>query len=272
MKHLTSDVPISIDSGDMDGDGRDDLLGSWNSGVFFRGSVYGNWVMMASTADVVACGDLDGDGKDDLIGVWPSQGGTWVNFSLTGNWEFLASTARDIAVGDMNGDGIEDLVGTWDGQGVFYRDSANGAWVKMALPADCVAAGDLDSDGTEDLLGVWPSQGGIWVKFSTSDDWEMLGSAAKDIDTGVLSGGLEIAGRSNSESAAATGLHSGPEFLENYENFSDEGPLGWNFDFQKQRNLIPQGKNPGDLMRIPGPGEPGFIYVEQKNIFQRKKT
>jgi hypothetical protein len=86
----------------MNGDGRDELLGTWDGqGVFYRNSETGAWVLMASPATMVTSGDLDGDGTDDLIGLWPSQGGIWVKHSTTGAWELLSSTAQYIAAGKM---------------------------------------------------------------------------------------------------------------------------------------------------------------------------
>jgi hypothetical protein len=86
----------------MNGDGRVDFLGAWDGqGVYYRNSMNGAWVKMASPADQVTCGDLDGDAKADLIGIWPTQGGVWVKYSATGSWAKLSSSAGDIAAGKM---------------------------------------------------------------------------------------------------------------------------------------------------------------------------
>jgi hypothetical protein len=86
----------------MNGDGRDDLLGTWDDqGVFYRNSITGVWVKMASPATLITAGDIDGDSTDDLIGIWPTQGGVWVKYSGTGAWQMLSSTAQDITVGKM---------------------------------------------------------------------------------------------------------------------------------------------------------------------------
>jgi len=79
---------IDIASGDMNGDGREDLVATWDGqGVYYRNSVSGAWVKLATPATLVATGELDGDGKDDLIGSWAK----------------LSSTARHIAAGLMRG-------------------------------------------------------------------------------------------------------------------------------------------------------------------------
>jgi hypothetical protein len=167
----------------------DDFIGTWDSqGVYYKNSETGNWIKLASPADLIAAGDLDGDYTDDLIGIWPTQGGVWANYSKTGSWAKLSSTATHVGSGDMNGDGRKDLLGTWDGQGVYYRDSISGVWVKLASPATLITAGDLDGDNKDDLIGIWPTQGGVWVKYSKIDEWGKLSTTARDIAAGDMNG------------------------------------------------------------------------------------
>ena len=90
-----SSTASDIASGDMNGDGKDDLLGTWDGqGVYYKDSETGTWVKMATPADLVAAGDIDEDATDDLIGIWSGQGGVWVKYSSTGTWSWLSSTAR----------------------------------------------------------------------------------------------------------------------------------------------------------------------------------
>jgi hypothetical protein len=89
---LTPAAAGDMTSGDMNGDGRDDLVGSWTSGVYYKDSIGGGWVKMAPPADLVAAGDLDGDGTDDLF--WSKTGdGVWVKSSITMNWTRLTPAA-----------------------------------------------------------------------------------------------------------------------------------------------------------------------------------
>jgi protocatechuate 3,4-dioxygenase beta subunit len=168
---------------------KEDLVGTWDGqAVYYRNSTSGQWTILASPADLIACGDLFGDGKDDVIGIWASQAGVWAKSSADASWTHLSSTARHIAAGDMNGDGRVDFLGTWDGQGVYYRDSISGVWTQLATPADLITAGDLDGDGTDDLIGIWSGQAGVWVKFSQTGNWTYLGSSASDIATADMNG------------------------------------------------------------------------------------
>ena len=95
-----------IAAGDMNGDGKDDLLGTWaGQGVYFRDTATGTWHQMSSSASQITCGDLDGDGTDDLVGIWAGQGGVWVKYSSDSSWEQLSSTADWITCGKMRDGG-----------------------------------------------------------------------------------------------------------------------------------------------------------------------
>ena len=85
---------------------------TWDGqGVYYRNSMNGAWVKMATPADQVTCGDLDADGKADLIGIWPTQGGVWVKYSETGSWAKLSSSAKRYRGGEDEGrDGRIDAI------------------------------------------------------------------------------------------------------------------------------------------------------------------
>jgi hypothetical protein len=101
-----SSTAIEIACGDMNGDGRDDLLATWDGqGVYYRDSISSAMVKLATPAMLITAGDLDGDNKADVIGIWPSQGGVWVKYSQSGSWAKLSSTAIDIAVGRIRAPG-----------------------------------------------------------------------------------------------------------------------------------------------------------------------
>jgi len=264
----TSDSVFSIVSSITQ---KDDLLGTWTGqGVYYRNSDTGSWVNMATPATQITAGDIDNDGIDDLVGIWPGQGGVWVKYSSSSSWALVSSTADWIGAGDMNGDGRCDLVGTWTGQGVYYRNSQSGSWVKMATPATMTASGDLDGDGTDDLIGIWPAQGGVWVKYSSDGTWEKLSSTAD----WIAAGKMRDAGGSGSEvitlSAPVGGIADGPYTFEKHEDLSSEGPGGWNFVYQVEENLFPQEKASMSIMKMLGPGDPGFKCIEQKNLVPQK--
>jgi len=271
---LDNYMPESIAAGDMNGDGRDDLLGSWNVfGVYYRNSVSGAWVKMeSSTASRVAAGDLEGDCKADLIGTWEAQPGVWVKYSSTGGWQRLDNyLPLSIGSGDMNGDGRADLLGSWNIFGVFYRDSVSYDWVKLeASTASQVGAGDLDGDGKADLLGTWTSQPGAWVKYSKSGTWAKL----DPVSPGCFSAGKMRAPLfSGSGFRNSFGPMIGLSLLDsNYEDLSSYGPGGSKFKFSTEKNARVGSKIDAKMQRKrkPGPGDPGFKPVIEKNSSGRK--
>jgi pathogenesis-related protein 1 len=81
---------------------KNDILGTWPSGVYYRDSETGSWVKMSTPAKLVAAGDIDGDNTDDLIGVWNS--GLYVKHSSSGSWaKFTPSLPSDIDAGLLRG-------------------------------------------------------------------------------------------------------------------------------------------------------------------------
>jgi hypothetical protein len=88
--------------GDINGDGRLDLVGTWDAyGAFYLNPVSWQWVGVSTAANQVTAGDLDGDGIDDFIGDWPALGGILVDYSTTGQWALLGPSGHDIATGRL---------------------------------------------------------------------------------------------------------------------------------------------------------------------------
>jgi hypothetical protein len=263
---LTSSPPSDIAAGDMNGDGRDDVVATWaGSGVWYRDSATGLWIKLSSAAELVAAGDIEADGTDDLIGVWSS--GLWVMYSSSSGWSKLSSIPpSNIATGDMNGNGIDDVVASWSSSGVWYGGYEwSGAWIwdKMSSAADLIAAGDIEGDGTDDLIGVWSS--GLWMKYSSTMNWNKITSSLpRDIDAGLFrlgAWGTGVAEYLEPIGGYAEGPGSG-----GYIDLSDEGPGGRNFVYQEEVNLTPLETDAQRLKSTPSPGESGFTYSEQENL------
>jgi len=130
---LEYDFKLHFLSGDLDGDGRDDLVSytrdggpltvRLSTGHGFR-AVAG--VKIGSDDDVTpTVGDIDGDGTDELVtvglvregvDVWRLRGGAWKRTRWTPPTD-ADLFSRFIGVSDLDGDGKDDLVvlGTLDG-------------------------------------------------------------------------------------------------------------------------------------------------------------
>jgi len=245
--------------------GKDDYLGSWESGVYYRNSDTGAWFRLESSpATRVVAGDLDGDGYDDLIGTWAASPGVYVKYSSTGTWQRLDNyMPLSIGAADMNGDGRADLLGSWSGFGVYYRNSLNGDWIKLeASPASQVGAGDLDGDGKADLLGTWTSQPGAWVKYSQTGTWAKLDPVSPySFSAGKMRAPLFSGAGFGNGSGQMIGL---PRLGLNYEDLSEYGPGGSKFRYTIDKNPKVGSAIDSDKRRPrkPGPGEPGFRPVK----------
>jgi hypothetical protein len=93
-----------------------------------------------------------------------------------------------------------------------------------------------------------------------------------DIDAGLFRGGTWDAHAEMymNIQALRTGYAKGPEEREGIKDLAEEGPSGWNFVYQKEANLVPRLIETDEMTRTPGPGEPGFICIEQKNLLPQE--
>ena len=179
--HAVGNNPWSIAAGDIDGDGRIDLVtantilatsgeGSSDVSVLLQtGPTPGAFGVATAYPALysphgVAIGDLNGDGRPDLAvasydGVSvlmqsAARPGTFLPYQAIGN----VTAATSIAITDLNGDGRPDLVGS-SSQGVFIaaQDASlpgsfpNIGFLAAGQSPNHVAAADIDGDGRVDL-------------------------------------------------------------------------------------------------------------------------
>ena len=164
--------------GDLNGDGRDDVLlrhtdGRWyyypmNGRRYSRGHGLAE-ISRDQDRQFAGIGDLDGDGKDDVL-LRQRSGGRWLYYAMNGrlsissrrgpanltpdtNWRFAG-------IGDLNGDGRDDvLLRHTDGRWYYYpmngrRYSTGRGRAGITRDTDWQFAGigDLDGDGRDDVL------------------------------------------------------------------------------------------------------------------------
>ncbi|SEN06040.1 FG-GAP-like repeat-containing protein [Actinacidiphila rubida] len=184
--------------GDLDGDGRPDLLNRTYGGrlYFLRGDGTGTLIGAGwnSMTALTRHGDLNGDGTEDLLArdtggelwMYPGNGKGWFGARklIGGGWNTMTAIQ---AVGDLDGNGTGDLVARdttgklWmypgDGNGRFGPRLLIGtAWNVMRAFA---GIGDLGGDGRNDLV-VSDSSGKLWLYPGNGKGWfgtrTMIGS------------------------------------------------------------------------------------------------
>ncbi len=199
--------PSALAAGDVDGDGRDDLL-TWvyTGSLPAAGELAVIWQDAGGPGAITSVApqnglnigrlailDYDGDGQEDLFAfLTPSstdfrpkltvvrQGAVSRTFEAPADTSLAAyRQAADAAFADLNGDGrpdaaiVESLSAT-DSRITLLTQSGDGRFAPFAqldLPADGsrIAAGDVDGDGLTDLavLGSDNGRERCWVLFQS---------------------------------------------------------------------------------------------------------
>ncbi|MGE3934023.1 MAG: FG-GAP repeat domain-containing protein [Rhodospirillaceae bacterium] len=200
-------------AGDLDGDGRGDLIWRHASGEL------ATWLMDGATAlsshhrgdisndwSIIAKGDFDGDGRSDLI--WRNASGELATWLMDGATVLSSHHRNDISndwsligAGDLDGDGKADLIwrnaggelATWLMDGAtatssHHRGDISNDW-------SLIGEGDLDGDGKADLiwrnasgeLATWLMDGATAIsshhRSDISNDWSLIGMGDLDGDT-----------------------------------------------------------------------------------------
>ncbi len=182
---------MTCDVGDVDGDGKDDLISfyreTWASGAYHRdvwikrsnGSSVGGWEKWHDHFCILSqdchIGDINGDGRDDIIAFVKTNGEVWVAYSngssfgpatkISGSGSFCYRTNMTCDIGDVDGDGKDDFISYYHDVFSTYlndvwvkrsRGTSMGGWEKWAdfvcrRGSVCHLA-DVNDDGADDLI------------------------------------------------------------------------------------------------------------------------
>jgi M6 family metalloprotease-like protein len=172
--HPTS--PESIAVGDLDGNGRDDLIIDFGSA--------GIWILLNNTSwrqlhpsspNHIATGDLDNNGLDDIILDFPGAG-IWIYHNNTTWSQLHGLNSVRVVVGNIDGSAGDDLVIEFAGSGIWsYRNSST--WGQIhPTNAQAIGVGDIDGTGRDDVIIAFQGGGGTW-SYLNNTSWSFLHSA-----------------------------------------------------------------------------------------------
>ena len=178
----TSTYPISVSIGDIDGDGKPDLVmanNSSNTVSVLLSMSYIGMINFATKVDFttgtqpcsVSIGDIDGDGKPDLAVANQSSSTVSIlrnlstgsgSVSFATNLDFTTGTSPySISIGDIDGDGKPDLATAnySSNTASVLRNVSTSGNVSFAAKVDfatgtypqSISIGDIDGDGKPDL-------------------------------------------------------------------------------------------------------------------------
>jgi PKD repeat protein len=270
--------PNFLASGDLDGDGRADLVvavqssgtgvqvlrnTSTSTAISFAAPV----ILSSTTVGMTTTlGDLDHDGRLDIVMSDHSNKVTvYRNTSSPGSISFagglivtLGGSSRGIAIGDLNGDGKAEMVVTNQNQNfiaVFRNTSTAPGTISFAavqtfitpsLPYT-VAISDVDGDAKSDIVVANAGGASFSVFRNTTTTGTITLSTRQDFSAGVAPYGLCLVDLDDDGLEEVAVVNSNANTLMLFENTSDPGSVSFEAPVTFSTLSAPRCVSAGDI-------------------------
>ena len=276
----TGTNPWGLSSGDLDGDGKHDLVVSnmgANTVSVFHNTGSSGTVSFAAKVDFTtaavplgtAVGDLDGDGKPDVavINQTPNSVSVFRNTSTSGAIDATSFAAKvdfttgtqpaQVAIGDIDGDGKADMVitnGVTNAVSVLRNTSSAGtidassfaAKVEFAPAGNGIAVGDLDGDGKLDLA-VAGGTNLVAVLRNTSTSGTISFATKVDLTAGTTTNTVDIGDFDGDGKADLAVSNKDADTISLFRNQSTSGTISFATKVDFSTGNLPFGLAVGDL-------------------------
>jgi len=186
LSNFTAD---ELSVGDVDNNGTDDILFSFNvggdatnTGTWIRFDNGGYKKINNGTSKILdASGNLDGTGGDDVVIVLNGTVGTWTYLNNASLTKINNASAFRVAVGRIAGGNNDGVVASFTSLGTFYRvDGVGTGWTQLHNSvANALATGDINDDdpsGRDDIITHLTGVNGSWARIDLTA-WQQTNNA-----------------------------------------------------------------------------------------------
>lgn len=288
----TSYYPVRISIGDLNGDGKPDLVVAYLSGntvsVLLNTSTAGivNFAtkMDFATGNVpasVSIGDLDGDGKPDLAvaNINSKTISVLLNTSTAGIISFATkmdfatgNLPINLSIGDLDGDGKPDLsVANYsDNTLSIFRNTSTAGVISFATKMDfatgnnpsSISIGDIDGDGKLDLSVANYGDTTASVLINTSTAGVINFATKKDLVTSNSPANISIGDLDGDGKPDLAVVNAASNTVSIFHNTSTAGVISFATKMEITTGVYPVSVSIGDL---DGDGKPDLAVVNSSD-------